>query len=57
MKKAVSWLLTWGGIAFLVWFIAFRPEQASNLTSKIAGFFAAIGQGFADFLSSLPFLS
>ncbi|HIV59228.1 MAG TPA: hypothetical protein H9902_14855 [Candidatus Stackebrandtia faecavium] len=49
MKK----VLTWGGVAFLVFFIAFRPESAGNVVSTIAGTIGAIGAGFASFISNL----
>ena len=49
MKK----LLTWGGIAFLVFFVAFRPESAGNVVTTIVGTIFAIGEGFATFISTL----
>lgn len=49
MKKT----LTWGGIAFLVFFVAFRPESAGNVVMTIAGSIGDIGSGFATFISNL----
>ncbi|TWJ07530.1 hypothetical protein LX16_5014 [Stackebrandtia albiflava] len=49
MKK----ILTWGGIAFLVFFVAFRPESAGNVVTTIVGSIGDIGRGFATFISSL----
>ncbi|CAM3355514.1 hypothetical protein [Stackebrandtia soli] len=49
MKK----VLTWAGVAFLVFFVAFSPNSASNVVQTIAGSIGDIGKGFATFISSL----
>lgn len=46
-------ILTWGGLAFLVFFIAFRPEEAGGVVSTIAETIGDVGQGFATFLTGL----
>ncbi|MGH8792941.1 MAG: hypothetical protein ACRDXX_09875 [Stackebrandtia sp.] len=49
MKK----LLTWAGVAFLVFFVAFRPESAGNVVGTIAGTIGDIGAGFATFIANI----
>lgn len=49
MKK----ILTWAGVAFLVFFVAFRPESAGNVVGTIFGTIGDIGRGFATFIASI----
>lgn len=49
MKK----ILTWAAVAFLVFFVAFRPDSAGNVVTTIAGTIGDIGSGFASFISNL----
>jgi len=46
-------ILVWGGLAFLIFFIAFRPDSASDIVGKLAGGLLDIGEGFADFFTGL----
>jgi len=46
-------ILTWGGIAFLIFFIAFRPNEAADVFKNIGGGIMAVAEGFGDFFSSL----
>lgn len=46
-------ILTWGGLAFLVFFIAYRPQEAGGVVSSIAGAIGDVGSGFATFLTGL----
>jgi hypothetical protein len=46
-------ILTWGGIAFLVFFVAFRPDAAANVVKSLGGTVMDIAQGMGDFFSSL----
>ncbi|WP_198587123.1 hypothetical protein [Glycomyces xiaoerkulensis] len=46
-------ILTWGGLAFLVFFIAFRPTEAGGVVNTIAGAIGDVGEGFATFLTNL----
>ena len=46
-------LLTYGGIAFLIFFIAFRPESAADVFKSIGASIADIAEGFGDFFTSL----
>lgn len=49
----VKKILTWGGIAFLVFFIAFRPDEAADVFKSIGGGITDIAQGFGDFFAAL----
>jgi len=45
--------LTWFGIAFLVFFVAYRPLQAANAFKSLGSALVDIAIGFGDFLSNL----
>ena len=49
----VKKILTWGGIAFLIFFVAFRPESAADVFKSLGGRIMDIAQGFGDFFTSL----
>lgn len=49
MKK----FLTWGALAFLVFFVAFRPDDASDVVSSLANGILDAGNGFAAFFTNL----
>lgn len=49
MKK----VLTWGGLAFLVFFIAFRPNEAGSVVESLAGGILDAANGFAAFFTNL----
>lgn len=49
----VKKVLTWAGVAFLIFFIAFRPESAADVVKTLAGGVVDIAQGFGDFFTSL----
>ncbi|WP_170286307.1 hypothetical protein [Micromonospora olivasterospora] len=49
MKK----LLAWGSVAFLIYFMAFRPEGAAQMVKAIGAGLMAMAQGLGDFLTSL----
>ncbi|MEV0326406.1 hypothetical protein AB0H63_08115 [Micromonospora echinospora] len=46
-------LLIWGGVAFLIYFMAFRPQGAAEMFKAIGAALMAIAAGLGDFLSSL----
>lgn len=46
-------VLTWGGIAFLIFFVAYRPTEAANVFKTIGGSIVDIGSGFSDFFAGL----
>lgn len=49
----VKKILTWGGIAFLVFFIAFRPDESAEVFKSIGGGIMDIATGFGDFFTNL----
>lgn len=46
-------LLTWGFIAFMIFFIAFRPDSAAQLFRSVGAGLMAIAHGFSDFFTGL----
>ena len=51
--EMVKKFLTWGGIAFLIFFVAYRPDAAANVFKSLGGGIMDIAQGFGDFFTSL----
>jgi hypothetical protein len=49
----VKKILRWGGLAFLVFFIAYRPQSAANVVTSLGGGLLDIANGFGDFFASL----
>jgi hypothetical protein len=49
MKKLISW----GSVAFLVFFIAFRPGEAADVVGSLAGGILDVANGFAKFFTDL----
>ena len=49
----VKKVLTWAGIAFLIFFVAYRPNSAADVFKSIGGSIMDIAQGFGDFFTSL----
>jgi hypothetical protein len=49
----VKKILTWGGIAFLIFFIAFRPDESAEVFKSVGGGILDVAEGFGDFFSSL----
>ena len=49
LKKA----LTWAGIAFLVFFVAFKPSASVEVVRTLGNTAVAIMQGLGGFFSSL----
>jgi hypothetical protein len=49
----VKKVLTWAGIAFLVFFVATRPEGAADVFKSIGGGLVEVANGFGNFFSSL----
>lgn len=49
MKK----VLAWAGIAFLIFFVAYRPNSAADVFKSLGGGIMDIAQGFGDFFTSL----
>ncbi|NUT21454.1 MAG: hypothetical protein HOV77_19945 [Hamadaea sp.] len=53
MDRMVKKILVWGGLAFLIFFVAFRPDSAANVVKSMGGTVMDIAQGVGDFVSSL----
>ncbi|MEV4755911.1 hypothetical protein AB0J86_12465 [Micromonospora sp. NPDC049559] len=53
MPVLLKKILAWGFFAFLIFFIAFRPDGAAQTFKSIGAVLMAIFQGFGDFLTSL----
>ncbi len=49
----VKKVLTWGFVAFLVFFVAFRPTEAAAVFTSIGHGILDIASGFGDFFSNL----
>ena len=49
LKKVVLWAV----VAFLIFFIAFRPDSAANVVKALGGTVMDIAQGVGDFFSNL----
>ncbi|SCL20674.1 hypothetical protein GA0070616_2052 [Micromonospora nigra] len=53
MPVFVKKVLTWGSVAFLIYFMAFRPDGAAQMFKAIGGALMMMAQGLGDFLTSL----
>jgi hypothetical protein len=51
--EMVKKVLTWCLVAFLIFFIAYRPQNAAQVAHSLFGGIVDIAQGFGDFFSSL----
>jgi hypothetical protein len=49
----VKKVLTWASIAFLIFFIAYRPESAAEVAKSIGGGIMDLASGFGDFFTNL----
>ncbi|GIG58296.1 hypothetical protein Lfu02_26680 [Longispora fulva] len=49
----VKKILTWGGLAFLVFFIAYRPDSAAGVAGKIGDTIGEVLSGMGDFLAGV----
>jgi hypothetical protein len=45
--------LAWGGVGFLIFYIAFRPDGAAQTFKTIGGGLMVVAQGFGDFLTGV----
>jgi hypothetical protein len=46
-------VFTYGGLAFLVFFLAYRPAAAADVLKSLGGTLQEMAQGFGDFISNL----
>lgn len=49
----VKKILVWGFVAFLIFFVAFRPSAAADVVKSLGSTIMDIAQGFGDFFSNL----
>jgi len=49
----VKKILTWGSIAFLIFFVAYRPQSAANVAKTVGSGIMDLASGFGDFFTSL----
>ncbi|GGM13514.1 MULTISPECIES: hypothetical protein [Micromonospora] len=53
MPVVIKRVLAWGSLAFLIYFMAFRPEAAAQMFKSIGVALVAMAQGLGDFLTGL----
>ncbi|MGA8114660.1 MAG: hypothetical protein WCA46_13425 [Actinocatenispora sp.] len=46
-------ILTWGGLAFVIFFIAYKPNSAATVAKTLGGGIVNILTGVGNFFSSL----
>jgi hypothetical protein len=46
-------ILTWGLVAFLIFFIAYRPQSAAAVFKSLGGGVMDVASGIGDFFSNL----
>ncbi|HEY6597582.1 MAG TPA: hypothetical protein VI011_26305 [Asanoa sp.] len=46
-------LVTWAIVAFIIFFIAFRPDESAQVFKSIGGGIMDIATGFGDFFTNL----
>ena len=51
--EMVKKVLTWCLVAFLIFFVAYRPASAAQVFRSLGGGIVDIAQGFGDFFSNL----
>ncbi len=51
--KSVKKVLTWAGIAFLIFFIAYRPTAAADVAGSLGDVLRDIASGFGNFFTNL----
>lgn len=49
----VKKVVTWGGLAFILFYIAFQPDQAGDAFKAIGGGIMDIAKGLGEFFTSL----
>jgi hypothetical protein len=46
-------ILTWGLVAFLIWWVIQQPTQAAHLVHNIGSFLTSSASGLSHFVSSI----
>ena len=49
----VKKILKWGGLAFLVFFVAYRPHSAADIVSNVGNGLLHIANGVGEFFASV----
>jgi hypothetical protein len=49
----VKKILVWGGVAFVILFIAYNPTDAADVVKALGNGLVNMAQGFGDFVSEL----
>jgi len=49
----VKKILTWGSVAFSIFFIAYRPDSAAQVAKSIGSGLGDLANGITDFFESL----
>jgi hypothetical protein len=49
LRKLLAWVL----VAFVIFFVAFRPDSAAEVVKSLGAGMIDIAQGFGDFFTSL----
>jgi ABC-type arginine/histidine transport system permease subunit len=49
----VKKVFTWASVAFVIFFVAFSPNNAAHVARIIGGGLVAVAHGFASFFSGL----
>jgi len=49
----VKKILTWGAIAFIIFFVAYQPQSAAQVFKNIGGGIMHIANGFGEFFARL----
>lgn len=49
----VKKILTWAAVAFLIFFVAYRPDSAADMFKSLGAGLMDVAQGFGDFFTSL----
>jgi hypothetical protein len=52
-REMVKKILTWGALAFVIFYIAYNPTSAADVMKSLGGTLRDIGQGFGDFFTNL----
>ncbi|MFE9693060.1 hypothetical protein [Micromonospora sp. NPDC005806] len=53
MPVVIKKILAWGFLAFLIYFMAFRPDGAAQMFKGLGAGLMAIFQGLGDFMTGV----
>lgn len=49
----VKKVLTWAAVAFLIFFVAYNPQEAASVFKSIGNGILSVAKGFGQFFTSL----